>query len=71
MLEYVDKMLIPYANGKRNEHQSPGQAELLISDVFSAHRVQAFKDKLESNNIKLLYAPAGCTGSLVTCAVLA
>ena len=59
MLQYLDDVLIPYVTSKRND---PTQAALLICDVFAAHRVQSFKDKLESNNIELIYVPAGCTG---------
>lgn len=64
MLEYLDSILIPYVASKRDELQNPNQAALLICDVFAAHRVASFREKLEANDIQLIYVPAGCTGRL-------
>ena len=40
------------------------QEAILILDVFTSHRDEAFKSALEAANIKVFYVPAGATSEL-------
>ena len=65
MVSYVESVLVPYFNTARRQlGLSPDQPCLLLCDVFAAHRTVEFRDKLQENNIKVIYIPAGCTGQL-------
>ena len=65
MLEYIEKVLVPYMSEQRRllnlESEAPA---LCIFDVFAAHRCKSFLEKLEACNIKYAFIPAGCTGQL-------
>lgn len=61
MLQYADKILLPYLDVKRDH---ANQKALIILDVFAAHRCESFKEKLKSMNCFMVYVPAGCTGDL-------
>jgi len=65
MMEYADKILIPYCDKKKEQlKMKQSQKSLAIFDVFAAHRVETFLDKLEDNNILVVFVPARCTGDL-------
>jgi len=65
MMEYADKILIPYCDKKKEQLKlKQSQKSLAIFDVFAAHRVDKFLDKLKDNNILVIFVPAGCTGDL-------
>ena len=65
MLEYIDKVLVPFF-AKEREHLSlpDTQCGLVIWDVFAAHRCPGVLKKLEDSKIKVVFVPAGCTGML-------
>lgn len=65
MIEYADKLLIPFLNQKKKDLGLPKeQKSLLVLDFFSAQRNQKFVTKVEDARIKLAYVPGGCTGDL-------
>jgi len=65
MMEYAEKILIPYCDKKKEQLKvKQSQKSLAIFDVFAAHRVEEFLDKLKDNNILVIFVPAGCTGDL-------
>jgi hypothetical protein len=65
MMEYAENILIPYCEKKKEQLKlKPSQKALAIFDVFAAHRVDEFLDKLKGNNILVIFIPAGCTGDL-------
>ena len=65
MIQYVDELLVPWFNNRKETLKLPkDQKSLLILDVFAAHRTADFLSKLEANNICCCYVPAGCTGQL-------
>lgn len=55
MLDYVEKILIPYFRGKKG---------ILILDQFNSHYTPVVLDKLASNNITPVLVPGGMTGRL-------
>lgn len=61
MLEYLDKVIIPYVDEQRVRMKKPEQRALCLFDVFAAHRLEEVKVKLESHNIDMVFIPAGCT----------
>ena len=66
MLEYVDKILVPYIEGIRENlplNKSNAHA-LCIFDVFRAHQCESFINKLSENDIKVRFVPASCTEEL-------
>lgn len=65
MIDYIDKVLIPYRKATcRLRGYNPNQKALLIFDVFAAHRTEKFLNHLQSNNFVVIYVPASCTGEL-------
>lgn len=65
MLEYIDKVIVPYVVKKRNELELAGDhPALAIFDVFAAHHCSSVLAKLQCNNIYQVFVPAGCTGEL-------
>lgn len=65
MLRFAENILIPYVRetGDRLD-LALKQPALAIFDVFAAHRVQSFIDKLTKAGIRIRYVPGGCTGEL-------
>lgn len=61
MLRYIDKVIIPYVQRKR---QTPEQISLAIFDVFRAHTCQSVIKKLKDNGIYVVFVPPNCTGEL-------
>ncbi|MGH0191704.1 UNVERIFIED_CONTAM: hypothetical protein FKN15_070361 [Acipenser sinensis] len=65
MLEYADKVLIPYFKEARKSLQLPEDHQaLVILDVYAAHRMDNFLDRLGAANIAIVFVPGGCTGEL-------
>lgn len=65
MLEFVDKVIVPYVKQTRDELQLPSDhPALALFDVFKAHRCESLLDKLRQNHIHQVFIPAGCTGEL-------
>ena len=65
MLEYVDKVLLPYKDRVTEELDLPvRQKALAVFDVFKAHQAPEFLEKLEKSDIKVSFVPGGCTGKL-------
>ena len=66
ILEYVDKILVPYIEGIRENlplNKSNAHA-LCIFDVLRAHQCESFINKLSENDIKVRFVPASYTGEL-------
>ena len=65
MLRFVDQVIVPYFQDARKTHGLPADHKgLVIFDVFTAHLCVSLRQKLEENNLKIVYVPAGCTGEL-------
>ena len=65
MLRFIDKVLNPYLQKKREELELPEcQKALLILDVFRAHRTTEVQPKLSESNILVVFVPANCTDRL-------
>ena len=65
MLEYVDKVLVPYKERIIEEMDLPlGQKALLIFDVYKAHQSEEFLQKLKDRGFKIAFVPGGCTSKL-------
>ena len=64
MLHFLDNIIIPYINQRREELQTPDQAALVIFDVYAAHRTDTLITKLQDNNIRYCKVPAACTDRL-------
>ena len=59
MREYIERIIVPYVNSRRNELKLPtDQPALAIFDVFRGHRTQSIMDLLEKNNIFVVNIPA-------------
>lgn len=64
MLEYIDKILVPYIEGIHLYVRKSDAHALCIVDVFRAHQCESFIQKLSENDIKVRFIPASCTGEL-------
>ena len=65
MLQYIEKVLIPYVSDKRDELDLPlKHPALAIFDVFSAHRHETVLDTLYRANIEVVFVLARCTDNL-------
>ena len=65
MLRFIDTILLPYIHEQRDRLNLPlKQPALAIFDVFAAHRVESFINKLQKAGILIKYVPGGCTGEL-------
>ena len=65
MREYIERIIVPYVNCKRNELKLPSdQPTLAIFDVFRGQQTQSIMDLLEENNILVVNIPANCTDRL-------
>ncbi len=65
MLEYVDKVLVPYRDRVIEEMDRPlYQRGLAVFDVFKAHQAPEFLQKLKDNHFEIAFVPGGCTGKL-------
>ena len=65
MLEYIDKVLVPYVTQTRQKLElAMDHPALALFDVFKAHRCDTVLEKLRQNHINQVFIPAGCTGEL-------
>lgn len=65
MLEYIDKVLVPYVTQTRQKLElAMDHPALALFDVFKAHRCDTVLEKLRQNHIHQVFIPAGCTGEL-------
>ena len=65
MIEYVEKILVPYISRKRTELKlSSNQPALLIFDNFKAQPTSSMLKLLDSYNINIALLPANCTDRL-------
>ena len=65
MLEFIDKVLVPYVNQTREKLQlASNHPALALFDVFAAHRCDSVLGKLRQHHIHQVFIPAGCTGQL-------
>ena len=65
VLRYIDTVLIPYLQSKRQELELPStQKALLVMDVFKAHRCEEVLQKLEESNVIVIFVPPNCTDQL-------
>jgi hypothetical protein len=65
MEDYVRGILVPYFDRVRAMKQLPAdQPALCLMDVFRAHRVDSVQQLLASNNIRVIFVSACCTGDL-------
>ena len=65
MLRFIDKVLNPYLQRKREELGLPEQQKaLLILDVFRAHHTTEVQQKLSESNILVVFVPPNCTDML-------
>ena len=65
MREYIERIIVPYVNSKRNELKfQSDQPTLAIFDVFRGQQSQSIMDLLEENNIFVVNIPANCTDRL-------
>lgn len=65
MLRYLDKIVFPFINKKRQELKlDKDSPALAIFDCFKGHTTQLVLDHLKSNNIRVVKVPANCTDKL-------
>ena len=65
VLRFIDKVLNPYLQGKREELGLPEhQKALLILDMFRAHCTAEVQQKLSQSNIMVVFVPANCKDML-------
>ena len=65
VLRYIDKVINPYLESKRQELELPSNHRaLLIMDVFRAHRCKSVLQKLADSNILVVYVPPNSTDQL-------
>ena len=65
MEECLEKILLPYVNRKRNEHNlDRAHPALVIYDTFRGQCTEKMLQKLETNNVHVVIAPANCTDRL-------
>jgi hypothetical protein len=64
MCSYVRRIIVPWVEKKRVEHQVPNSHVVLLFDCWSVHKSAAFLDWLRSTYplFHPLFIPAGCTG---------
>lgn len=62
---YIDKVVIPYIEKTKDQIDLPlKQHTLCIFDVNAAHRGEHFLNKLQKNNIHVIFVPTCCTDQL-------
>jgi hypothetical protein len=66
MQEYAENVLIPCVESVVDEYplNRKDQKALCFFDVFAAHRTDSFKERLDDNDIKIVFVPASCTGEM-------
>ena len=65
MMEYIEKIILPYVEGKRKELElSAYQPALAIFDVFKCQQTEGVLKILEENDIHVVSVPANCTDRL-------
>ena len=65
MMEYIERIILPYVEGKRKELElSVDQPALAIFDVFKGQQTEGVLKILEENNIHVVSVPANCTDRL-------
>ena len=65
MIDYVEKIIIPYVSNKRKElGKDRDQSAVVIFDVFKGQCVENVFKLLDDNNILYVLVPANCTDKL-------
>ena len=65
MMQYIDKILLPYVKRKREElHLQCNHPALVIFDNFTGQNTEQVLKLLESNCIHFVQVPANCTDRL-------
>lgn len=65
LFRYIDKVVIPYIETIKDQDDLPlKQHALCIFDVYAAHRGEQFLNKLQKNNMHVVFVPASCTDQL-------
>lgn len=62
---YLDKIIVPYVNKVRDEHDLPlRQKALIILDFFSAQLSEEFRERMKELGLVYVYVPPNCTSEL-------
>ena len=65
MVEYLDKVIIPYVTEARSElNLADDHPGLALFNVFAAQRCSNVLAKLQAHHIHQVFIPALCTGEL-------
>ena len=65
MRDYVDIILLPYVQAKRQKLKlNPDHPALVIFDHFTGQGTESISTVLEKNNINVVIVPANCTDRL-------
>ena len=65
MLEYIDKIIVPYFEQARKRHKlETNHSAIVIFDVFKGQCTEPVLNKLEDKNILYVFVPANCTDCL-------
>ena len=65
MKAYIEKILLPYINGKRKELKlQPDHPALVMFDKFTGQGTESLLQLLEDNHINVVMVPANCTDRL-------
>ena len=65
MKMYIEKILLPYVNRKREELKlKPDHPALVIFDKFTGQGTESLLELLEANHIHVVMVPANCTDRL-------
>ena len=65
MLEFIDKVIVPYVTQTREKLQlASDQPALTLFDIFKAHSCESVLEKLCQHHIYQVFIPAGFTGEL-------
>lgn len=65
MVDYVDKILVPYINEKRSELKlEPEYPALVLFDQFKGQMTEGVLKKLDENHIHRVFVPCNCTDRL-------
>jgi hypothetical protein len=64
MRDYVDFIITPFVNAKRQQHNCPDSPVLLLFDCWSVHKSEEFLTWMRQQHpdYHIVFIPAGCTG---------
>ena len=64
MRDYVDFVITPFVNARRQQHSCPDSHVLLLFDCWSVHKSAEFLNWLREHHpdYHVVFIPAGCTG---------